>query len=285
MRAEATHLEFGKKKTTRIAATSCWHIGFKAIHEAGIHYMLKRFRQKRIPWWHLGDLVEGIHPDDPRFGLEQHQTTILQEMNLSVDWIKEAKKTCGGLIMGNHEWRLGNTIGNVTKQLADRAGVDYLGATCMMDVHCPDGAMKLFLKHTNIIMGGCSGEPERQALNRCIRLRARLKSFGGDLKLVGHGHQAVIAPPVFKKQLQTEGTKTKLRPTPCHGEWCAMAPAMYVNYSDDVDVVGYAEIYGYPPTDLGWIEAIIERDGTVAAVEHRMEDGKVALRVEPTVVA
>ena len=285
MKAATMVLEFGKKKLARIAATSCWHIGFKAIHEEGILYMLKRFRQQRIPWWHLGDLIEGIHPDDPRFGLEQHQTTILQEMNLSVQWIRKARSQCRGLVMGNHEWRLGNTIGNVSKQLAERADVPYLGATAMFDVHCPDGPMKLFLKHTNITMGGYSGEPERQQINRRIKLRSRLKSFGGDLKLVGHGHRAVIAPPVLKKQLQTQGTKTKLRPATCHGEWCAMAPAMYVNYADDVDVVGYAEIYGYPPTDLGWIEAIVERDGTVAAVEHRTEDGKVALRMEPEVVA
>jgi hypothetical protein len=48
-----------------------------------------------------------------------------------------------------------------------------------------------------------------------------------------------------------------------------MAPSFFACY-DDGPYPSYGEMRGYPPTDIGWLEVVIDRRGRVLAVEQKI---------------
>ena len=91
----------------------------------------------------------------------------------------------------------------------------------------------------------------------------------GALKVVGHGHTALVAPPVYQDVMTEREGKAQIAPVAVKPEWCAMCPSFLATY-DDGGYPGYGELALYPPTDIGWLECEIARDGSVADVRARI---------------
>lgn len=262
-------LEFSGKTAT-IMYGSCWHLGNPSVHLGGVRKFMEEAKVK--PWWHVGDMVESILPGDKRFSVAEHKDATLPTVKKASNYIKSAKEKCLGLIIGNHEWKLTAMLGDVSEDIANRADVKYLGGVVVFRFVCPDGECLVFSAHGRGSMGFNSGFPERDALNREIKLRRILDRFPGDVKCVGHYHRTIVAPPIDVARGTIVGERMKRRATPHKAEWCIAAPSMFLNY-DIGTSVSYAEIALMPPTDLGWMEIVIERDGLPVAVREKNENG------------
>ena len=262
--------------TNKLLITSCWHIGNPSINEDGINLFLER--AKTTPWVHLGDGIEAITPTDPRFSMGTHAMSVMAQADYFASLMSEAKNTCIGLSVGNHEWKLSAKIGNVTGMICKMAGIKYLSGAAYATMKVNGGVSTAFFAHGGGTMGFRAGEPERIKTNKKVRLRDILKPFDADLKAIGHFHTTVLAPPVFEDRLNH-----KFRPRCVKPGWCVATPSMFGNYgaedeaelASDEAMPSYAEIQLYPPTRLGWVEIEFDDDGKVLCARDISECGRV----------
>ena len=250
-----------------IIAGACAHIGNRNMHEEGFAKFIERCKANR--WLHLGDLLEAITPDDPRFHMDEHKQSILQQAKFAVDQISEASDTCMGLITGNHERKLSRKVGCITDHMAKLAEVPSLGDTAVMIFSFPDAQYTGFFAHGSGYLGANSNEPERNRTNLKIRLRNKLRPFHYDIRGIAHFHREVIAEPVYERRLTLVGIETKMRPVHVQDNWAFTCPSMFRNYTEHGS---YAEAALYGPTELGWIEFDVDSTG-IKCVRHVDEEG------------
>ena len=281
MITKQVNLNFTKRQTHRtIAATACWHVGNPNCKEENIERLMDKCNAEKMPWIHLGDIIEAIGPTDSRFHCETHEKSILAQTAEAATHVMRAKKYLIGMVLGNHEEKLDRTIGWTIKDILERVYHDptkaferNLCGLAFIDFICPSGSCMGMFAHSKISMGigRSTSEPEELvALKRENKLRNLLKCFDADLKIVAHGHRSVIAPPVVRPKLSVEGTdrgpRSVMRRDVERPEWCAMCPSMFGNYEVSTSYPSYAEMALYPPTDIGWLEVDLGRDGTVLEV-------------------
>jgi len=257
----------------RLLITSCWHIGVAACRDDVIRRFLQR--AKRYPWIHLGDIIDAIAPTDPRYHAGTHKLTIQQQKAAAAEYIERARKTCIGMVVGNHELKLARQFGNITYEITQAAGIPYLAQT----VRGPNKHGYTFhFAHPKITFSNKAGNAQHRDDVRQTKLRRFLQQFDGDLKVLGHPHRAVIAPPEIERRLA--GRKYVDR---CTGEpgWCATCPGCLDGYmiSNDVNLLSYVESGGYPPTPPGWLEVAFDKTGVKCVIEYD-ESGKIVREVE-----
>lgn len=258
----------------RIGLTGDWHVGNPGCHFDGIRRCLERFRS--MPWLHVGDLVEGITPDDIRFDVEAHGgVTLLGAAGKAAKLLSFAKTTCMGFCDGNHELTPSRKVGSIGRLICDCAGIPHLGQVGYIRL----GPLTIFAAHGSLYFSRMLGVPERSATNRAIRLREYLAPFRSDLKIVGHGHTYICAPPVSRLALRAEFDRNSVRDMyeSLHGEWCVMVPCLCRQYMPQPS---FAQARLFPPAVLGWAEAIVER-GKIVAVEHIDDKGRVREVTQP----
>jgi hypothetical protein len=263
-----------RQQEARMIACSCWHVGNPGCRARFIRDMLATGH----PWLMLGDIIEAIAPVDPRFHCETHQATIEAQRKDAEELMALAADSLIGFHIGNHEDKLSRTLGDITRTMLANIykGKDavarsrWYGGAAMTELRCPAGTCRMFSEHSRMsVTSAGTSDPDRDALNRAIRLRRNLRPFAGDLKVVGHGHRFLVAPPVTREILHSEGGKGQMHPVDVAPEWCAMAPSFFACY-DDGPYPSYGELAGYPPTDIGWLEVVIDRRGRVLAVEQKI---------------
>jgi hypothetical protein len=277
-------LPFGKgRKTTRTAYSSCWHIGNPAIHWEGIAKFLQR--AKKMPWWHVGDLLESIMPGDKRFNVNEHKATLLENIALGTNHVSKANKTCWGLIMGNHERKCSSLVGDISETIAHDSKVPYLGTVAALHVHAPKGESTILTAHGSGSVRRNSGIPERDDINMRINLRRKLDIFNGvHLKAVGHYHKTIVAPMTMRYRGRFTDSRMKRALEVADDSWCVAAPSMFLNYTHDSLTSSYAEAALYPPTDIGWIEIVWNIDGSIACIDSVNEKGKIVESFEPVII-
>ena len=260
-----------KSQTATILATSCWHIGNPAIHQAGIDTFIKR--AKKHDWLHHGDMIEGITPYDKRYEADAHNDTIFRCMSKASSAIKKAQTNCIGVLKGNHEATPSKDFGDVAEKIAMDAGVPYLSATCFIKFICPDGEFTGFFCHGNGTANYRIGEPERKQSNKKIRLRDILKDFHADICGMGHMHKSIATPPAHELRLSMVDGKVKRRPITTRPGWYYAAPSMFKTYDTDSHLSNYGEMKIYPAVDLGWIEFDVDRAGNIQAIREIDDHG------------
>ena len=276
-------LRFTKRQTHQtIQYGSCFHIGNPNVHNDGMQVFMDRAKTR--PWWHVGDMIESILPGDPRFSITEHKDATLTNIQSAVELLAQANKTCLGLAMGNHEWKASGKLGDITEDMANRAKIPNLGVTAFIDMIAPDGQCRVFTAHGRGSVGFNSGFPDRDKVNCEIKLRRLLSPFEADLKCIGHFHRTIIAPEVDKAKGIVEDGEFKRRPRRVVPEWCVACPSLFCNYENGSTSASYAEIAMMPPTDLGWIEIDITRDGSVACIREIDETGETVDEVESSYV-
>ena len=284
-------LDFGKAKHVTLMSASCWHYGNPSVHEEGINKFMAK--AKKNPWIHHGDVIEGIIPGDRRCSQLEHKETILESMARAAGIMKRAAGTCMGLIIGNHEYAPSRVLGDVTEKIAMDAGIPYRGGVCYIDMLAEGGTCRGFFAHGTGSANFRTGELERKASNRQIKLRNILQPFsaplGGDVVSslcgMGHMHRSIVTPQVLEERLQVIDGKTSRRPVMMHPTWYYACPSMFRTYPEDAAFTNYAEMSIYPATDLGWIETVIERSGNIACVREVYETGQIKCEYGPTIVS
>ena len=116
MRHHDYTLQFGKSDTARVRFTACWHVGNPACRTKHITELMENCALHRIPWVHLGDTIEAICPLDPRFHMESHSETILQQINEAAALTMPGRKWLIGCHIGNHEDKLTRVVGDLTHE-------------------------------------------------------------------------------------------------------------------------------------------------------------------------
>jgi len=275
---------FPKRGYGRLLATGDWHIGNSACHEEGIRNFLKR--AARHTWIHHGDMYEGILAGDKRHDANEHKKTLMEcQQFVEKLFKKSVVDTCVGVIVGNHDMSASRVVGDIISDLCANTGVQYLSGTCFIDYGCPDGTMRQFAAHGSGSTGGKAGEPERKKTNKQVKLRDILKPFHADVCGMGHIHQGIVTPPVDEERLTVVDGKVKRGPINVRHGWYYSTPSMFKTYPEGNDYPNYAEMKLYSATDLGWIELIVERDGTIKAIEEYYESGELKNVNERTVIS
>ena len=280
---------FGKhKKRIELVSWQDLHIGNSAFHDECFNSMVKRAKTR--PNIGLGDFIEAIAPDDPRFAIGEHSDTLLEEIAYASKMIAPLAKTCIGVIPGNHEDKAARKIGFVVEDICgrvkDKTGIvlQHLSDTCYIDFKCPDGTFRGFFAHGGSNTNPRSGEPERRQVNKKIWLRNYLYDFDAYLKGIGHGHKCIVAEPVMEHKLTVSDGRVKRRPVPIIPGWHYMGPYMFRTYDQDASTGNYAERQLYRSTSIGWVEPVINRDGTIPMMRHMGDDGSVLNEYVPTEV-
>lgn len=259
-------ISIGSQK--RLLTTGDWHEGNGASHEEGINKFLER--AAKFPWIHEGDLVEAIMPGDKRFSIHEHFKPITESRATVVDYVNKAKKTCIGLISGNHEESASKAPGSFTKDLCRELDVKFL--TCDCFVHM--GALTAFFSHRAPVTARRSGPIERINANSQIAMQEAFRFVEADVCGMAHIHRCIVSVPTFEHRLSSDGARTRMSEKLINPKWCFSVPAMFKVYDEDSSVSNYAEQALMRPTTLGWCEIVMGRAG-VEAIEQYNEKGKL----------
>ncbi len=283
MISKRVKLDFNGKGWTKALLGACVHVGQPSVDYDGVRKFVRE--GKKYAWACLGDLIEGIMPTDTRrFNIDEHKTSILEQMEYAVELHKPAAEKCLGLIRGNHELFVSKQFGDISKSMAKDMGVPYLGMCAILDLVCPDGMTQLYMAHGSKGFGGVAGDPERIKLNREIKLRNNNKKFDADIVAVAHAHTSVITPPVYKMKLGSVEGKLKMVPVPVERTWYSASPAFFRTYVQDNENGSYGEQAQFDPTDCGWHAAIINKDGSVPKMIQYGTDGKIISERTPNII-
>lgn len=286
MKVKGRTLPFEKgEATSSILVTSCWHIGQPAVSHAGIRKFVETVKEKRAPWLHLGDLIEAILGKDPRFDASEHKSTFVEQCEEATKYLSEISDLSWGLHVGNHEHKIDQKLGESTRAyLADASGVDYLTGAAFTYVNCPDGFFRLYSTHGSGSANYKAGEPQRIKTNKMVKLRNIFGKIHADMIVMGHMHQDIVSPPVYERKTTAVGKKVKQVPVLTRDGWIAVAPSMFETAPINGELTNYAELKQYPPTTLGWIEILVERDGNIPEVRSVYENGEVKEAFGPMVL-
>ena len=283
MRRNDVKLNFGKSKTATVLAASCWHYGNPSVSEEGIHKFIQRAKKQQ--WLHHGDLIEGITSKDRRFSVDEHKDAILDCVNMAIETLKKAPKTCIGLLKGNHDDTPSKDIGDLSEFMAHMAGVPYLSATCFLKFIAPKGESTGFFAHGSGGSNPRAGDPERRYLNRQMWLRNMLSQFEADIAGIGHTHRFTVTPPCSEEKLmfgdEENVTRTPVKTKP---GWYYTCPSMFTTYDLHADKSNYAEMKLYGATDIGWIEMVFNQDASIGCVREVYSSGVTKQEHYPKVV-
>jgi predicted phosphodiesterase len=283
VRRKDVKLEFGKKKTTTVISTSCWHYGNPSVSQEGIHKLITKC--KKHQWLHHGDIIEGITKGDRRHAQDEHKDSLLYEMQQAAATIEKANQSCIGLIKGNHDETPSTEVGDVVEDISIRAKVPYLSATCYLNFIAPKGKATGFFAHGSGGSNPRAGDPERKLINRQVWLRNLLSQFDADICGIGHTHRFTVTPPCYEEKLTIgDEANVKREPILTRPTWYYTAPSMFTTYDLHADTSNYAEMKLYGATDIGWIETVFNEDGTIPCIREVYSTGKTKQEWYPRVV-
>lgn len=280
----ATQYAVKCKDVTTLVWTGDWHLGDPTCVPKCVEACMTRIVDRKLPWIHGGDACEMITPKDKRSDVQviQEGGTVLSQISQAVEWIKAGRKTCIGLIGGNHEDTVSKEIGDVSQKIASDAGVPYLTQTAFVRLELPKGKCDVFITHFIPGLHYKAGSPDRIAANQAIRLRDLTRKFYADLKLAAHIHKFICAAPTYEQCLYLEQSgKVQDAPKSYNPFWHVVCPSMKRTY---IETRNWAQGRLCNPTNIGWAEIDIRADGQIQEVRHVGADGKTVETVKPFVL-
>lgn len=257
-----------------IAGTSCWHLDAPWVFHEGIERFKKRVLDGNLLWVHHGDLVDSVILGDRRYRADAESKPLLDAMVAAKIHFEPIRHLCMGLNEGNHEWECSRYIGNLAKNLAlEKLKVPYLSYIAFLELKCPDGKLTAVFGHAARTIMSNSGPYIRRKANERVRLVDIWQYFKADLIGCGHYHKSIVAMPTYIRKLALRKGKVRqvLDPEP-HGVYYA-APSMFRGYDTGQQDTSYVERAMYPPTEMGWVEVDIRRDGMIVEVRECPADG------------
>jgi hypothetical protein len=221
----------------------------------------------------LGDLMEAFWIDDPRYDQDTAITTPLKQRKLLIDKLSPIQGKIDTILMGNHERKLLNKVGNITQDICEQLKVTY--GTYSSKLEFTDG-FKFFITHGARAISSVSPDPIRRKAYMEFTLKRHLEGKAGDCIVMakGHCHKLLVAEPLPQLYLITEKGKLKQGYTKPGAKDIYIPPEhrWYVSTgsflrTQILGVSTYSEVYEYDPVEMGYCIVRI-RDKKVVNVER-----------------
>jgi hypothetical protein len=229
---------------------------------------------------HMGDAIEAIGVRDKRFEINAATSLPIEQAQAVVERWTPVSGQCLAWLTGNHEWKLNDISQGLTKNLICKPmGVPYGTWTTKVKCVTPAGSFKIYLCHG---IGGRiksnAKDYDQRLANMKATIKMRLKEMAGDAILMafGHTHLLMVVEPSERLVMMDDGVKLRhhyLKPGDQDSNgyidpdrrWYANTGSATKLFSEDEDIVGYAERAGYAPIELGYVVATV-RGGTIVDV-------------------
>ena len=264
-------IEFEIPLNCEILAIGDTHIGSVLCHRGGISKLISYIKSDPARYWvHMGDWIEAITSDDPRYSADESQQAIpLKQAQDAIDLFKPIadKGICG--LAGNHERKL-HRYGDLAAFICEGIGIHYgtYAARVIFKTEKKD-IFKSFLWHgptKGQISSSAKDWEQRQAnMRAALKMKLKYKMADCAVMLMGHVHKLIVVEPT--RQLIIRDGKESVKHDYLSGRqtgdyidpdlrWYGCTGSFMKLYVDGVS--GYAEVAGYDPTELGYLKIQIK---------------------------
>ncbi len=225
---------------------------------------------------HMGDAIEAITWDDPRFDISVHKLVPEAEADGIVDMLEPIKNKLDIMLLGNHEyklWKYGNITGRICRELSTaKHTVEYGTYSCVVHIYDDEGLQfKMYLNHGFGTVRSAAKDYQQAQGNIKANLKLKLAGFFEDVLIaaMGHTHRMIIVPPTDEQlylYTSKEGKiKQKYMDLADNDKHIDPDRRYYINtgsflklYDEEPDIhgeyaVSYAEMKGYKPIQLGFV--------------------------------
>lgn len=264
-------------RTHEVVFAGDGHIGTLACYEKGLAKLVSYVRadsKRRLAW--LGDAIEAISTDDPRFSAEVHdgKLTPMAQAEAFADLIAPIRKQVICVLAGNHELRL-SRYGDLTKYICDRAQVPYGAYSAKVAMkHGGKLLYKIYLTHGRWSVNSIADDPVRRLSNVRLSIKRKLAPLAGDCAIMGcgHTHKLLTLDPEHDLYMTDNGNHLFAAYTkgvqnaayiPPNARWYFNSGSFLKNAV--VGATTYSEAAGYAPLQMGWCQAHVV-DGTITAL-------------------
>jgi hypothetical protein len=198
----------------------------------------------------MGDYVDSIVAKDKRydpFNKDTRFESVDDAFIFFEDRYRELKDKSGGLLVGNHEWKLIQySEMNEIKKMCRRFQIPYLSYSALVRLDFPNGnALQGFIAH-----GAGGGRKVGGKLNRLDEVKGKFVDI--DFAVYGHTHELATRPtPVLN--IRNRRINSRIIHTAYSGSFLR-------NYVPET--LGYGERALYDPLPVGYVWLEI-RDGEI----------------------
>jgi hypothetical protein len=273
-----------------IAAHGDGHLGNGARSYSGIKETLDWIMAERNRRFiHMGDAIEAIMTDDPRFQYQHPRKgevdppfLPIQQEEAFIDEYRRVSKRGLAWLSGNHEFAL-HRVGDFGERISRSLNVPYGGVACRISLKDKHGPIaRIYACHPSRLTIRSNAKDWEQ---RRANMQAQVKRFLVDkasdcaIMLVGHVHKLIVVPPSGKliiyqadgklKQGYLDGDNSMPRYIDPDRRWYAATGSFLRTMTLDHD--GYAERWGLDPVELGY-PVITIRDRKIVSVTPRYVD-------------
>jgi hypothetical protein len=278
-------------RTHEIVLVSDSHEGTILKHRKGYKKVIKMVADTSSMYLaHLGDLIEGITVDDPRYCIQTtdpQTSTPVRQYRQALEELMPIKDKVLVMLEGNHDWKLSGRYGSLIKDVVcpelagNKDGSTIYGTySCKLSIVDRKGELmyKMFLTHGAGSINSSADDPVRRDANMMLSLKRKLFRKAGDciIQAQGHTHKLIVKPPKPElyltddsKNIHQRYTKTSQTADFIHPDlrYYANTGCFYKLY--EMGVSGYAERAGYDPNELGYVVVKVV-DGIIKSVEPRV---------------
>ena len=278
-------------KTHKIVFVSDSHEGTILKHRKGYRKVIKMVADDSTMYLaHLGDLIEGITVDDPRYCMQTtdpQASTPVRQYRQALEELMPIKDKILVMLEGNHDWKISGRYGSLIKDVVcpelagNKDGSTIYGTySCKLSIVDRKGDLmyKMFLTHGAGSINSSADDPVRREANMLLSLKRKLFRKAGDCAIMaqGHTHKLLVKPPIPELYLTDDSKNIHQRYTKSNHTAEFIPPDLryYVNTGCfyklyEMGVSGYAERAGYDPNELGYVVVTVV-DGVIKSVEPRV---------------
>lgn len=254
------------------------------VHEDGINETIDYISKKNRYAVFMGDGIECITPDDPRYDAQNKPSFPIDEMNTLQKLVNPIRKKHLTWLIGNHEWKVLRSCGNLALSICNNLEIEYGTFSSKISIYDEHGMMyRLFISHGD----GSINSRAKEALRRTMMMKENLKSklflLAGDchIQAIGHTHKLFVYSPKEQNGLYLTGETRltqhyELPEIPTEGfihpdyRWYVNSGSYLKLFGgDDIKPQsGYAERKMLAPVELGFT-VIKVRDRKIVDIEVR----------------
>lgn len=257
-------LKFDLPKNHNLFLVSDLHEGTCLKYKKGVQKMINHVLSEEDNYVVIGgDLVEAITIDDKRYDPQVIKDNIgvpLLQYQAAVKELLPIKERILCVMMGNHDWKMTQKIGNFIKDfVCKELDAKYGTYTIHMTVK---NQYKLFYTHGKGTLNSYAKDYDQETANMKAFLKKRLQKKFADTEIMAmaHTHKLLVREPaeflyLSEKDGDAHQNYTKMVRTdkyiPSDFRWFCATGSFLKLFEDGIS--GYAERMMYDPVELGYI--------------------------------
>lgn len=285
-------MELIKKQMPRdyvLIDSSDYHYGSLNCCREKIRHMIDKVATKKNHFLiNKGDSIEAILPNDKRYlncnmDIKENLLSPAQQADAVIKDFSPIKDKIVGWGFGNHEYKLLNTM-DFGRYIAAQLNVPYGAYSFKFSAYDKNNELmhKMFFTHGyGNINSNAKDDIQRLANKKALLKNKLCKSGFGDCiyMSMGHTHQLIVVDPTVEDKLffTDDGNGIKqhyhvMTPQnssyiPPDSRWYGCSGSFLKLYTNPgTYAINYAEVAGYEPSEIGWIEIYVQ-DGNVVEVQ------------------